>query len=68
MTEIIFIVGEDELDGGYFAKSLEYSICTEADEFESLKEAVKEAVNCHFDDDQKRIIRLHLVKEEVFAA
>ena len=35
---------------------------------EGLRIAVKDAVKCHFDDDIQRIIRLHTVKEEVFAA
>jgi hypothetical protein len=34
-----------------------------------LKTAVIEAVHCHFDDDGPRpkMIRLHVVKDEVFA-
>jgi hypothetical protein len=36
---------------GFNAKSLEYSIFTEADSFEGLKGAVKEAVLFHFDDE-----------------
>jgi hypothetical protein len=35
---------------------------------EDLKTAVIDAVRCHFDDQKKRIIRLHIVKEEVIAA
>ena len=35
---------------------------------ESLKEAVKDAVLCHFDKvNTPKIIRLHLVKEELIA-
>lgn len=67
MEEIIFIIEESE-EGGYIAKGLNVSIFTEADTMPLLKEAVKEAVHCHFDDDTKRLIRFHFVKEEVFAA
>jgi hypothetical protein len=67
MEEVIFIV-EESLEGGFIAKGLGISIFTEADSMEALRIAVKDAVHCHFDDDKKRIIRLHIVKEEVIAA
>ena len=37
---------------------------------DGLREAIRDAVRCHFDSDQNRprIIRLHQVREEVFAA
>jgi hypothetical protein len=58
-TEIIFLV-EQAPDGGYTAQALSESIFTEADDLESLKIMVKDAVNCHFDtlaDCPKIIIR-----------
>lgn len=67
MEEIIFLVEESE-DGGYIAKGVGISIFTEADSMEQLRDAVKDAVRCHFDDNNKRLIRLHWVKDEVFAA
>jgi hypothetical protein len=67
MEEVIFIVEESE-EGGLIAKALGVSIFTESETIEGLRIAVKDAVKCHFDDDVKRIIRLHMVKEEVFAA
>jgi hypothetical protein len=67
MQEIIFIV-EDDVDGGLTAHALGHSIFTEAASFDELKLAVKDAVQCHFGDSLQRIIRLHYVKEEVFAA
>lgn len=66
MREIIFIVEESE-EGGLTAKALGVSIFTEAENLDELPVAVKDAVSCHFDDDMQRIIRLHMVKEEVFA-
>jgi len=67
-TEIIFVAKESP-EGGYEAKALDHSIFTEADTFEQLREMVKDAVACHFEVSQRpSIIRLHLVREEVFAA
>jgi hypothetical protein len=67
MEEVIFMV-EESLDGGYTAKGLGVSIYTQADTLEGLREAVVEAVHCHFEEVKKRIIRLHFVREEVIAA
>ena len=67
MEEVIFLV-EESVEGGYIAKGLGVSIYTEAESLEDLREAVKDAVRCHFDDNKKRIIRLHIVREEVIAA
>jgi predicted RNase H-like HicB family nuclease len=65
MSEIIFVV-ENSDEGGYTAKSLGYSIYTEAETLDELKENVKDAVKCHFDEkDIPRIVRLHIVKDEV---
>lgn len=68
MEELIFLV-EAAPEGGYTARALGASIFTEADDFDGLREQVRDAVRCHFDEDQKpRLIRLHFVREEVFAA
>ena len=65
MNEIIFLVEED-IEGGYIAKALGESIITQGDTLEELKKNIKDAVNCHFEENQKpKIIRLHIVKEEV---
>jgi len=64
-TEVIFLV-EESAEGGYQAKALGESIFTEADDLDSLKENVKEAVRTHFDEGKiPAIIRLHYVKEEL---
>jgi hypothetical protein len=67
LTEIVFLV-EDDLDGGYTARALGESIFTEADDLQGLKIMVKDAVKCHFDNPEIRpkVIRLHIVKDEVF--
>jgi hypothetical protein len=69
MTEIVFLV-EDDPDGGYTARALGESIFTQADDMESLREMVRDAVHCHFPDEQNRpkVIRLHIVRDEVFAS
>jgi len=58
MTEIIFLV-EEAPEGGYTAQALGYSIFTEADTWDELKEMVQDAVRCHFEDNQQpQIVRL----------
>lgn len=67
MTEIIFIV-EESAEGDYEARALGHSIFTEGETVEELKENIKEAIRCHFEEDLPKIIRLHYIKEEVIAA
>ena len=65
--EIVFSITQ-EADGGYVAESLGYDIVTEADDWESLRANVTEAVNAFFFDQPKpSSIRLHLVRDEVLA-
>ena len=69
ISEIIFEVNEDEVDGGYSASALGYGIHTEGETVEELRRNVREAVECYFDETMKRpgIIRLHFVRDEVLA-
>jgi hypothetical protein len=68
MEELIFLV-EEAPEGGYTARALGFSIFTEADDVTRLKEQVRDAVRCHFDEGNgPRVIRLHFVREEVMAA
>jgi dephospho-CoA kinase len=67
MSEIIFIV-EESAEGGFEAKALGESIFTEAESMEELKENIREAIRCHYDENAPKVVRLHYVKEEVFAA
>lgn len=67
MSEIIFLV-ENAVEGGLTARALGESIFTEADDLESLREQIRDAVDCHFEAKIKpKVIRLHFVREEVFA-
>ena len=66
-NEIIFLV-EESPEGGYTARALGYNIFTEADSFPTLKKMVQDATQCHFEaKDMPRLIRLHMVKDEVIA-
>ena len=71
MSEIIFEVNKDEVDGGYVATALRYSIATQAETIEELREMVRNAVRCHFEDGapgpMPKIIRLHFVRDESLA-
>lgn len=65
--EIIFSVEESD-EGGYEAQALGYSIYTQADTFQELKAAVRDAVKCHFEEDEMpKVIRLHMVHDEIIA-
>lgn len=68
MDELIFLV-EEAPEGGFTARALGAAIFTEADDMDGLREMVRDAVRCHFDEGQgPRVIRLHFVREEVFVA
>lgn len=68
MTELVFLV-EEAAEGGYTARALGESIVTEAEDLPSLRVAVRDAVRCHFDsEDRPKLLRLHLVRDEVIAA
>lgn len=65
--EIIFIV-EDSPEGGFEARALGFSIYTQAETMEELREMVKDAVQCHFEEkDMPHVLRLHHVTQEVIA-
>jgi hypothetical protein len=67
MSEIIFLIEEAD-EGGYTARALGHSIFTEAESMESLRESIRDAVRCHFDEGHSpKLIRLHFVREEVVA-
>ncbi len=67
MEEVIFLV-EESTEGGYTAKGMGVSIFTEGEPIEELQEKIKDAIHCHFDEERPRLVRLHMVKEFVFAA
>lgn len=69
MSEIIFQVTEDEVDGGWVASAVGIGITTQADSIPELKEMIRDALRCHFDSEAEipPIIHLHFVRDEVFA-
>jgi hypothetical protein len=59
MDELIFLI-QDAPEGGYTARALGESIFTGADDLDSLRGQVRDAVRCHFEEGQApRVIRLH---------
>lgn len=63
----MFVV-EEAAEGGYVARALGEAIFTEANDLEELRAMVRDAVLCHFDEaDRPRVIRLHLVRDELLA-
>lgn len=64
--ELIFEVRDAE-EGGYTARALGYSIFTEAETWEELRENVREAASLHFEDEAVRpkMIQLHFIKDEL---
>ena len=51
MNELIFLV-EDAPEGGFTARALGQAIFTEADDMPTLREQIRDAVQCHFDKGQ----------------
>ena len=67
MNGIIFIV-QDSPEGGFEARALSAPIFTEADSLDDLRVMIRDAVACHFDEEERpKVIRLHFVREEVIA-
>lgn len=56
-------------DGGYIAQAMGACIVTEADDLESLKREICDAVCCHFDDNCKpgrvKLRFVEVVREEL---
>jgi hypothetical protein len=66
-SELVFLV-EESPEGGYTARALGEAIFTEADDLDGLREMVRDAVVCHFDEEERpRVVRLHLVRDELLA-
>lgn len=68
MNEVIFQI-EEAPEGGFGARALGHAIFTEAEALDELRENVRDAVRCHFDEGAgPKMIRLHFVRDEVLAA
>ncbi len=67
VSELVFEVTQ-EGDGGFVAECLTESIFTEADSWDELRDAVRDAVRAHFfDGTMPKQVRLHLVRDELLA-
>jgi len=67
VNELVFEVTQDA-DGGFSAECLSESIFTQADTWDELRANVREAVEAfYFDGPKPGRIRLHLVRDEMFA-
>jgi len=68
MTEIVFQVEEDS-EGGFTARAVSASIFTEADSIEELRDNIRDAVQCHYENaaDRPKMVRIHFVRDEVMA-
>lgn len=44
---------QDSPEGGFEARALSASIYTEADTLDELKELIRDAVSCHFDENER---------------
>jgi predicted RNase H-like HicB family nuclease len=67
VMEIVFTVTQ-EADGGFVAECLSHDIFTQGDSWEALRANAQEAASAFFFDGPKPdSIRLHLVRDEVFA-
>ena len=65
MSKLVFRV-EEAPEGGWTARAVGESIFTEGDSFEGEREAVRDAVLCHFEEAARpREIRLHTARERL---
>ena len=65
--EITFEVTDAE-EGGYNARAVGHSIFTQGEDWDGLKEMIRDAVLCHFDDGMApQKIRVQLMRNEVIA-
>lgn len=63
--EIIFLVQESP-EGGFEARALGFPIFTQADDLATLKERIRDAVSCHFDEEERpAFVHIHVVHDEV---
>jgi hypothetical protein len=61
MTPELVFLAEEAVEGE--------SIITEADSYQQLRDAIRDAVRCHFPEGSLPVaLRLHFVRDEVIAA
>ena len=60
--QIIFLVEESD-EGGYDAKALSHAIFTVGDMIEEIRAMIKDAVRCHFDEEE--MPNIHILKGDI---
>ncbi len=66
MVELYFVVQELP-DGGYTAKAIGESIFTQGDSLDELKENIRDAVDCHYEEGGPKCLHLHIVRDEILS-
>ena len=66
MDEVYFLV-EECPEGGYTARALCFPIFTQAETLEAIRDHIKDAVDCHFEGDKPKVLRLRIVRDEILA-
>ena len=72
-SEIIFVITEDKVDGGYVAKAHwadgNRDIITQGDDRDELVRNIRDAIDVSFDQSEAKpdLIHLHFVRDEVIA-
>lgn len=59
MENIVFEIEEDEENGGFIAEAKlnnNEQIVTEGDTIEELKSMIKDALACHFEDSESKLL------------
>jgi hypothetical protein len=68
VTQIVFEVVESP-EGGFEASAVSHRIHTQGEDWDDLKEMVRDAVRCHFEEGERpAVIRLLFTREEVLSA
>ncbi len=65
MNEIIFLVEED-LEGGYNARALGEAIFTQGETLDELRANIRDAVDCHFEAEQKPKVKRQKLRVSQF--
>jgi hypothetical protein len=66
MTELVFEIRDAE-EGGYHARALGKAIFTQADDWQTLKFNILEAISVFYDtpEEQPKLVTLHYVRDEL---
>ena len=63
MNELFFLVEEGQ-EGDYTARALGESIFTQGETLEEIRNNIRDAIDCHFETEKPKIVRIHIVPRE----